>query len=100
MNEATRQSILKNAKQFFREEIVESHINRACENAGKLSNYNINPFLFKYLANFLKGDDEPRSIAEALIYPRILGTSITTIFGSKIQKLVIYSKDLVQQLLE
>jgi hypothetical protein len=88
MDNAKRQQIIKNAKEFFREEIVDSHINRACENAGKLSNYNINPFLFKYLANFLKGNDDPRSIAEALIYPRILGTSITTIFGSKIQKLI------------
>ena len=88
MNEETRLKILTSAKQFFREDIVDSHVNKACENAGKLSKYNVNPFLFKYLANFLKGNDEPRSIAEALIYPRILGTSITTIFGSKIQKLI------------
>ena len=88
MNESDRLRILENAKQFFRDEIVDVHINKACKNAGKLKSYNVNPFLFKYLANFLKGNDTPRSIAEALIYPRILGASITTSFGMKIQKLV------------
>lgn len=40
------------------------------------------------MANFLKGNDDPRSIAEALIYPRLLGSSITTSFGMRIQKLI------------
>lgn len=39
-----------------------------------------------YLANFLTGNSSPKSIAKALIYPRILGTSITTSFGTNIQK--------------
>ena len=88
MNDSNRENILEKAKQFFREEIVTSHINKACKSAGKLKNYKINPFLFKYLANFLKGNDNPRSIAEALIYPRILGSSINTSFGMGIQKLI------------
>lgn len=40
----------------------------------------------KYKANFLTGDDSPKSIAKALIYPRVLGTSINTTFGNKMQK--------------
>lgn len=88
MDNNTRQKILKNAKQFFKDEIVESHINKSCKNAGTLSNYNINPFLLKYLANFLRGNDNPRSIAEALVYPRLLGSSINTSFGMQIQKLI------------
>lgn len=88
MEEQDRVKILENARQFFRNEIVETHINKACKNAGKLSSYNVNPFLFKYLANFLKGNDDPRSIAEALIYPRILGSSINTSFGMRIQQLI------------
>ncbi|PHT96395.1 Modification methylase PspPI [Capsicum chinense] len=32
------------------------------------------------------GDTSPESIAKALIYPRVLGTSISTTFGSQIQK--------------
>ena len=39
-------------------------------------------------SHFLKGNDKPRSIAEALILPRILGSSINTSFGMRIQKLI------------
>ncbi|MBV7269654.1 PmeII family type II restriction endonuclease [Winogradskyella luteola] len=88
MNNAERLALLEKAKQFFRDEIVQAHITTACTKAGKLSNYNVNPFLFKYLANFLKGNDDPRSIAEALVLPRVLGSSINTSFGMRIQKLI------------
>jgi len=49
----------------------------------KASEFNINPFTATYLANFLTGDASPESIAKALIYPRILGTSINTTFGGQ-----------------
>lgn len=88
MDEVKRKKIIENAKTFFREEIVQSHINGACDRASKLSEYNINPFLFKYLANFLTGNDDPISIAKALVLPRILGSSINTSFGMKIQTLI------------
>ena len=88
MNDQNRKQIIENAKTFFRTEIVESHIDGACERASKLSEYNVNPFLFKYLANFLTGNDTPESIARALVLPRILGSSITTSFGMKIQSLI------------
>ncbi|WP_299521486.1 PmeII family type II restriction endonuclease [Winogradskyella sp.] len=88
MDDKQRFILLEKAKQFFREEIVEAHINKACAKAGKLSNYNVNPFLFKYLANFLRGNDDSRSIAEALVLPRVLGSAITTSFGMKVQKLI------------
>lgn len=83
-----RKQIIENAKQFFRSEIVASHIDTACKKASRLSEYNVNPFLFKYLANFLTGNDDPESIARALVLPRILGSSITTSFGMKIQSLI------------
>lgn len=88
MEEKQRVILLEKAKDFFRNEIVEAHITTACAKARKLSNYNVNPFLYKYLANFLKGNDNPRSIAEALVLPRILGSSINTSFGMRIQKLI------------
>lgn len=88
MDENRREQIIESAKNFFREEIVQNHINGACDRASKLSEYNINPFLFKYLANFLTGNDEPESIAKALVLPRILGASINTSFGMKIQTLI------------
>jgi len=76
--------ILEKAKSWFRKSIAENHIS----NTLKLSNpneFNINPFLTIYLANFLTGNSSPKSIAKALIYPRVLGTSITTSFGTQIQ---------------
>jgi len=88
MDKKEQIEILKKAKDFFRNEIVEAHITEGCKRASKLSEYNVNPFLYKYLANFLKGNAEPRSIAEALVLPRLLGSSITTSFGMKIQKLI------------
>jgi hypothetical protein len=88
MDNRQREIILENAKTFFRNEIVQSHIEGACERASKLSEYNVNPFLFKYLANFLTGNDDSVSIARALVLPRILGSSINTSFGMKIQSLI------------
>lgn len=88
MNNQLRKQIIENAKSFFRNEIVQTHIDGACDRASRLSEYNVNPFLFKYLANFLTGNDNPESIARALVLPRILGSSITTSFGMKIQSLI------------
>jgi len=88
MDNKQREQILENAKQLFRNEIVQSHMNGAGERASRLSEDNVNRFLFKYLANFLTGNDNPESIARALVLPRILGSSITTSFGMKIQSLI------------
>ncbi len=88
MNEAERNEIIEKAKDFFREEIFKPHLENGCVKASKLKSYNINPFLVKYLACFLEGDDSPRSIAKALILPRVLGTSINTSFGGKTQKMI------------
>ncbi|WP_047979733.1 PmeII family type II restriction endonuclease [Ornithinibacillus contaminans] len=77
--------IIKKAKEFFRKEIVPSHIANT-EKLTKLKEFNLNPFLDKYKASFLTGNDDPISIAKALVYPRVLGTSINTTFGNKLQK--------------
>ena len=85
MNTSEKQSILEKAQEWFLETIAENHI----ANTAKLENpdeFNINPFLATYLANFMNGNSSPESIARALIYPRALGTSITTSFGANIQK--------------
>lgn len=82
---ADKNEILEKAKIWFRATIVENH----ADNTKKLENpqnFNINPFLAIYLANFLTGNSKPESIAKALIYPRVLGNSITTSFGQNIQK--------------
>lgn len=54
----------------------------------------MNPFTVHHLAAFAFGDESPESLAKALIYPRVLGTSISTTFGNIIQAFcsdVLYS---------
>ncbi len=79
-----KNSILENAKLFFRETIAQNHIKNTLK-CSSLSEFNVNPFLYKYLANFLTGNSEPYNIAKTLVYPRVLGTSITTSFGTNMQ---------------
>lgn len=85
LSEEALRLIIERAKDFFRTEIVPSHIARA-EECRDLSNFRLNPFLDKYKAAFITGNDDSRSIAKALVYPRVIGTSLNTIFGSKLQK--------------
>ena len=82
---SNKEELLAKAKAWFQSTIIENHI----KNSQKLihpKEFNINPFLVAYLAKFLTGNTEPKSIAKALIYPRVLGQSITTSFGQNIQK--------------
>lgn len=80
-----KKEIIQKWKKFFREEIAENHR----KNTLKLHNlkaFNLNPFLDNYRANFLLGDSSAKSKATALIYARVLGTSINTTFGTNLQK--------------
>lgn len=83
MNEIQKQAIIESGKQYFRSTIIPNHL----KNLQKLQlkDFNVNPFLINYLAAFLCGDTEPESLAKALVYPRILGTSLSTSFGQNIQ---------------
>lgn len=85
MDQAEKDIILEKAQSWFKKSIAENHI----KNTKKLmdaSEFDINPFLAVYLSNFLTGNTKPESLAKALLYPRVLGTSITTSFGTNIQK--------------
>lgn len=84
MTEVERQQILLAAKQFFRTRIAENHIANT-KKLSSLDKFNINPFTHKYLAQFAFGDSSPESMAKAILYPRILGTSISTTFGTQLQ---------------
>lgn len=88
MTAAEKLEILDKAKKFFQEELFKTHLEVGCKEATKLKSYKINPFLVKYLACFLDGNDSPASLAKALILPRILGTSINTSFGKQTQKMI------------
>ena len=83
MTEKQKRSIIESGKQYFREIIIPNHV-KGLEKL-KLKDFKINPFLVNYLAAFLCGNTEPESLAKALVYPRILGTSINTSFGQNIQ---------------
>jgi len=71
----------------MRKEIVPAH----AKNTKKLSTLDaikINPFLWNYLANYYLGNSDYESLATVLVLPRVLGTSITTTFGTKMQKFI------------
>jgi hypothetical protein len=87
MDQIQQNKILSDVKDWFKSVIVPNHI----LNTKKLINpteFNINPFLTPYLAGFFSGSLDPESVAKVLIYPRILGTSITTSFGTNMQSFI------------
>lgn len=83
MTEEIKQKIIESGKIYFRDNIIPKHLKNL--QSLRLKDFNINPFLVNYLAAFLCGDTKPESLAKALVYPRILGTSINTSFGQNIQ---------------
>ena len=81
-----KQQIIESGKEFFRKIIIPAHLKNL--NELKLKDFNVNPFLINYLAAFLCGNTEPESLAKALVYPRVLGTSINTTFGTSLQSFI------------
>lgn len=79
--------ILIKAKEWFSNVIAENHIKNTKKCADP-KNLKINPFTVGYLANFLEGEATAESIAKAIIYPRVLGTSISTSFGQNLQSFI------------
>lgn len=86
MTDNKKQAIIDAGKLFFSQTIIPNHV-KGLQNL-KLKDFVVNPFLINYLAAFLCGDTSPHSLAKALIYPRILGTSINTSFGQNIQTFI------------
>lgn len=86
MIESQKLAIIENGKDYFRKIIIPNHLKSLKKL--KLKDFNVNPFLIHYLASFLCGDTSAESLAKALIYPRILGTSINTSFGQNIQTFI------------
>lgn len=85
LKEAQKNELLLKAEHWFQDVLAKNHIKNTAK-LKKPSAFNINPFLVTYLANFLTGNSSPESIAKALIYPRVLGQSITTSFGQNLQR--------------
>lgn len=85
MTEEQKTRALEKAKEMFRNDF-EKNRKKAVKALGKISSFKPNPFLHKYLAESVWGNCDAHSLAKALIYPRILGTSVATSFGSFMQK--------------
>lgn len=83
MTDEQKNSIIESGKEYFRTILIPNHLRNLQKL--KLDEFNINPFTINYLAAFLCGNTEPESLAKALVYPRILGTSLNTSFGQNIQ---------------
>lgn len=93
MKKVQKQAIIRSGKEYFRSVIIPNHL-RNLEKLS-LSSFNFNPFLINYLAAFLCGNTEPESLAIALVYPRILGTSLNTSFGQNIQVFISQLQEVV-----
>jgi hypothetical protein len=87
MSPEEKEIVLNKFKVWFKDSLIVSH-KKNTQKLVEISEFNINPFLLYYLSNFLEGNSEPKSLAKALIYPRVLGTSITTSFGTQIQSFI------------
>jgi hypothetical protein len=87
MTKTERKRILKQAQVWFRTVILPNHLKNTRKLAAS-AKLDINPFLAPYLAVYLTGELTPEALAKVLIYPRVLGSSITTSFGQNIQKFI------------
>lgn len=86
MANKTRPSVIvEKAKDFFRNEVAKNHARNTAKLV-RLKSFNLNPFLAAYKAHFLTGNGSPESVAKALVYARVLGSSIDTTFGNQMQK--------------
>ena len=89
MANRTQEELLEEIVKYFEIYIFENHINASLKIHSKLKSYNINPIVVKYLSKILEGNYSPEGVAKALFYPRVLGTSINTSFGTRIQNMFV-----------
>jgi hypothetical protein len=87
MRKSEKNDILRKFKSWFKDSLIVSH-KKNTEKLKDIREFNINPFLLYYLANFLEGNSNSNSLAKVLVYPRVLGTSITTSFGTQMQTFI------------
>lgn len=81
--------LLNEIANYFEKNIFEQHIKTSLQVHSKLKSYNVNPIVVKYLSKVLDDKYSSAGVAKALYYPRVLGTSINTSFGSKIQTMFV-----------
>lgn len=75
-------------KKFFEEEFA-SLIVKKLQEGHSLRKFRVNPFILTALSSGVFGEQSSINMAKALLYPRVFGTSISTTFGDKMQKLCV-----------
>ncbi|MDO9510506.1 MAG: PmeII family type II restriction endonuclease [Bacteroidales bacterium] len=85
----TETILIQKIVDYFETNIFSNHIEASLKKNSKLKSYNINPIVVKYLSRVLEGNYSPEGVAKALFYPRVLGTSINTSFGTRIQNMFV-----------
>jgi hypothetical protein len=81
--------LTKKIVEYFETYIFKNHIEASLKIHSKLKSYNINPIVVKYLSKIVEGNYSAEGVAKALFYPRVLGTSINTSFGTRIQNMFV-----------
>ena len=85
----SEKELIDNIVEYLRTNIFHNHIKASLNRNAKLKSYNINPIVVKYLSKVLENDFTANGVAKALYYPRVLGTSINTSFGTRIQNMFV-----------
>lgn len=85
----TEQELTTKVVEYIENNIFKRNIELSLKENSKLENYQINPILLRYLSKVLDDKYSPAGVAKALFYPRVLGTSINTSFGTQIQKMFV-----------
>ncbi|MBD1558510.1 restriction endonuclease [Vibrio sp. S9_S30] len=87
-----KEHLLSQITEYFEQKIFLNHKEKSLKQNARLKSYNINPIVVRYLSKVLADDFTPIGVAKALYYPRVLGTSINTSFGDRIQKMFVELK--------
>ena len=62
---------------------------KAINKFSKVEEYQINYFLVNYICKFFGESVNAETLSKALYYPKALGTSLTTSFGTQLQKIIV-----------
>lgn len=75
-------------KAYFKAEFAEQILEKL-KSGHPLSSFNVNPLVLISLSSGVYGTLTPLNMAKALLYPRVFGTSVSTNFGDKMQKMCV-----------
>ncbi len=85
----TEQELIRSIVDYFEKNIFKNHIASSLKKNAQLKSYSINPIVVKYLSKVLEDDYTAKGVAKALFYPRVLGTSLNTSFGTRVQNMFV-----------